>query len=333
MMAAPSSALLDVRDLHVRFATARGEVRAVDGVNLSVAPGETLGLVGESGSGKSVTLRAILRLLRANAAITGEVRWQGENLLALPEKRLRDIRGKDIAVIFQEPMSALNPVISIGRQIDESLVAHTALDAAGRRRRAIELLDLVGIASPEQRLAGFPHEFSGGMRQRAMIAIALAAEPKLLLADEPTTALDVTIQDQILKLLLRLNRELGMGLILVTHDLGVVAETCDRVSVMYAGRVVESGPVDRVFTAPRHAYTDALLRSMPHGGAARAPLRPIPGQPPRLDRAIAGCPFAPRCALVEDRCTVEAPPFAVVAPDQRAACWASDRLAAREGVA
>ncbi|PSC02821.1 methionine ABC transporter ATP-binding protein [Alsobacter soli] len=322
--------ILEVRDLRVRFATSRGEVRAVDGVNLALAPGDTLGLVGESGSGKSVTLRAILRLLRSNATTTGEARWRGQDLLAMPEKRLRALRGREIAMIFQEPMSALNPVIPIGVQIAESLQAHTALDAAGRRRRAIELLDLVGIPSAAQRLAGYPHEFSGGMRQRAMIAIALAAEPKLLLADEPTTALDVTIQDQILKLLLRLSRELGMAMVLVTHDLGVVAETCERVSVMYAGRVVETGPVDRVFTAPGHAYTDALLRSMPHGGVARAPLRPIPGLPPRLDRPLQGCPFTPRCAYAEGRCGAEAPPFAPVAPGQEAACWASDRLARRE---
>jgi peptide/nickel transport system ATP-binding protein/oligopeptide transport system ATP-binding protein len=332
-MSASSAPLLDVGDLRVTFATSRGEVRAVDGVNLSIAPGEVLGLVGESGSGKSVTLRALLRLLRSNATVSGQVRWEGQDLLAAPEKRLREIRGRDIAMIFQEPMTALNPVLTIGAQIDESLVAHAGLDEKGRRRRALELLDLVGIASGAERLNGYPHEFSGGMRQRAMIAIALAAQPKLLLADEPTTALDVTIQDQILKLLLRLSRELGMAMVLVTHDLGVVAETCERVSVMYAGRVVETGKVDHVFSAPRHAYTDALLRSMPHGGAAREPLRPIPGQPPRLDRAVVGCPFAPRCGYVEDRCTTVTPELVTVGPDQRAACWASDRLAARERVA
>jgi peptide/nickel transport system ATP-binding protein/oligopeptide transport system ATP-binding protein len=321
--------ILAVEGLRVAFTTPRGTVRAVEAVDLKVRPGEILGLVGESGSGKSVTLRAILRLLRANASVGGRVNWRGRDLLGASERDLRELRGAEIAMIFQEPMTALNPVLSIGRQIDETLQAHTNLDAAGRRRRAAELLDLVGIASAETRLAGYPHEFSGGMRQRAMIAIALAAEPKLLLADEPTTALDVTIQDQILKLLMRLSRELGMAMILVTHDLGVVSETCDRVAVMYAGRVVENGPVGAVFAAPRHAYTDALLRSMPHGGPAREPLRPIPGQPPRLDRAIPGCPFAPRCAYVEARCTEAMPPMAPTGPDRTAACYAADRLAAR----
>jgi oligopeptide/dipeptide ABC transporter ATP-binding protein len=325
--------LLAVRDLKVSFATPRGTLRAVDGVTVSLAQGEVLGLVGESGSGKSVTLRAMLRLLRANATTTGTVLWRGRDLLRTSERDLREIRGREIAMIFQEPMTALNPVLTIGQQIDESLVAHTGLGDAARRRRAHELLDLVGIASPQERLANYPHEFSGGMRQRAMIAIALAAEPRLLLADEPTTALDVTIQDQILKLLLRLSRELGMGMVLVTHDLGVVAETCDRVAVMYAGRLVETGPVEALFTRPRHAYTDALLRSMPHGGASRTPLRPIPGQPPRLDKPLAGCPFAPRCGYVEAACTERVPALVPVAPGQEAACFASDRLAEREPAA
>ena len=329
-MTGPSDPILTVRDLQVVFSTGRGPVRAVDGVQLAVREGEILGLVGESGSGKSVTLRAILGLLRANASIAGRISWKGTDLVGATPRALQSIRGREIAMIFQEPMTALNPVLSIGMQIQESLVAHTGLDEAGRRRRAAELLDLVGIASASQRLASYPHEFSGGMRQRAMIAIALAAEPRLLLADEPTTALDVTIQDQILKLLLGLCQDLGMAMILVTHDLGVVAETCDRVSVMYAGRVVESGPVEALFRTPRHAYTDALLRSMPHGGAVRQPLIPIRGQPPRLDRPIEGCPFAPRCRHAEDRCRTQAPDFATVGPEHGAACWASDRLAASQ---
>ena len=325
--------ILSVEDLKVTFATPRGPVRAVDGVTLAVRPGEVLGLVGESGSGKSVTLRGIMRLLRHNATASGRVSWKGRDIMAMPEARLRDIRGSEMAMIFQEPMTALNPVLSIREQIDESLVAHKQLSDKARRARAEELLDLVGIPSPRLRLDNYPHEFSGGMRQRAMIAIALAAEPTLLLADEPTTALDVTIQDQILKLLLRLTDELGMAMILVTHDLGVVAETCDRVCVMYAGRIVETGPVEAIFAEPRHAYTYALLRSMPSGGPAREPLVPIPGQPPRLDREIAGCPFAPRCAFVEERCTTIAPALAEVGPEHRAACWAADRLAALEKVA
>ena len=322
-----SAPLLRVEDLRVTFATSRGSVRAVDGVDLEVEAGEIVGLVGESGSGKSVTLRAITRLLRANATITGRVLWKGADLVAANERTLRDIRGGAIATVFQEPMTALNPVLTVGRQIDETLVAHGRLDERARRARVLELFDLVGIAAGGRRLADYPHEFSGGMRQRAMIAIALAAEPALLLADEPTTALDVTIQDQILKLLMRLSRDLGMAIVLVTHDLGVVAETCDRVNVMYAGRIAEAGRTLDVFDAPRHAYTDALLRSMPGSGAVRRPLRPIPGQPPRLDAPIQGCPFVPRCGHVEDRCRAIAPPFDLVAPAHRAACWAADRLA------
>jgi oligopeptide/dipeptide ABC transporter ATP-binding protein len=333
-MAGPyaTTPLLAVRHLGVTFATPRGPLHAVNGVDLSVDPGEILGLVGESGSGKSVTLRAITRLLRSNATIKGQADWLGNDLFSMPQRKLRDIRGRQIAMIFQEPMSALNPVLTIGQQIDESLVAHSGRDFAGRRARALQLLDLVGIGSAAARLDSYPHEFSGGMRQRAMIAIALAAEPKLLLADEPTTALDVTIQDQILKLLLQLADELGMAMILVTHDLGVVAETCDRVAVMYAGSVVETGPVSDVFSEPRHAYTSALLRSMPKGGAARDPLIPIAGMPPRLDQPIVGCAFAPRCNLVEPICRTTRPAMATLSAGHSAACWASNRLAAEETV-
>ena len=328
--AACGAPLLSVEDLRVRFETARGPVYAVDGVSFTIGPGEIVGVVGESGSGKSVTLRGLTRLLRPNAVVTGRALWKGRDLLTLPERALRQVRGREIAMVFQEPMTALNPVLTIGRQIGESLVAHGGSDERARRARALELLDLVGISSGRERLASYAHEFSGGMRQRAMIAIALAAKPELLLADEPTTALDVTIQNQILQLLMRLAAELGMAMALVTHDLGVVAETCDRVAVMYAGRVVETGGVDEVFARPRHAYTHALLRSMPGASAARQPLAPIPGQPPRLDRAIEGCPFAPRCAFVETRCRLTAPALAPVAPAHEAACWAADRLAALE---
>jgi peptide/nickel transport system ATP-binding protein/oligopeptide transport system ATP-binding protein len=323
---AAGAPLLAVSDLKVSFATARGRVQAVNGVDLAVKSGEILGLVGESGSGKSVTLRAIARLLRPNATVTGRANWQGRDLLTMSAPALRDVRGRQIAMIFQEPMSALNPVLTIGQQIDESLVAHSSRDRSARRARALELLDLVGIASGASRLENYPHEFSGGMRQRAMIAIALAAEPTLLLADEPTTALDVTIQDQILKLLVQLTDDLGMAMILVTHDLGVVAETCDRVAVMYAGRLAETGTADAIFSAPRHAYTLALLQSMPHGGAARVPLVPIAGMPPRLDRPIVGCAFAPRCREAEARCSVETPPMRDDGAGHQSACWASDRL-------
>ena len=310
--------MLDVQNLQVAFATRRGAVRAVNGVDLRVGPGEIVGIVGESGSGKSVTLRAIMRLLR-RAAITGRVGWDGRDVLAMPEEQLRAVRGREIAMIFQEPMTALNPVLTIGEQIDE------ALRGGHPPGRPEQLLDMVGIGSARQRLRNYPHEFSGGMRQRAMIAIALAGEPRLLLADEPTTALDVTIQDQILKLLMRLSDELGLAMILVTHDLGVVAETCRRVCVMYAGRIVEEAPVAGLFTRPRHGYSHALLGAIPHG-RARQNLTTIPGQPPRLDRPIVGCPFAPRCAFTEERCTTTAPPMLEHGPGHRAACWAADRI-------
>jgi len=315
---------LVVRDLRVVFNTRSGPVWAVDGVDLEVAPGSVLGLVGESGSGKSVTLRAIARLLHGHAKVSGAVSWQGEDVLAMPPDRLRRLRGAEIGIVFQEPMAALNPVLSIGQQIDESLVAHTVLDTKSRRARALELLDLVGISAGATRLGQYPHEFSGGMRQRAMIAIALASAPKLLLADEPTTALDVTIQDQILRLLLRLKDELGMALVLVTHDLGVVAQTCERVSVMYAGRVCETGKVSEVFAHPRHAYTQALLRAMP-GEQIGAKLVPIPGQAPRLDAPSPGCAFQPRCTAREPICATQRPSFTELAT-RRFACHAGARL-------
>ncbi len=326
-----SEPLLAVQDLCVTFVTARGLVRAVNGVSLEVHPGEVLGLVGESGSGKSVTLRAIGHLLHGKASVTGGVKWRGEDVLNAAPERLRAIRGAGIGMVFQEPMAALNPVLSIGLQIEESLAAHTQLSRTQRRARAVELLGLVGIPSPAQRLGQFTHEFSGGMRQRAMIAIALAAAPQLLLADEPTTALDVTIQDQVLKLLLRLVDELRMALVLVTHDLGVVAETCDRMAVMYAGRICEVGPVGAVFRQPRHAYTDALLRSMPGDGPARTTLLSIPGQPPRLDRPVLGCAFAPRCGYAEPACGAVTPELVMQPEGQYAACYAAQRLPPRGG--
>ncbi len=316
---------LAVRDLRVVFDTNRGQIFAVDGVDLDVAPGEVVGLVGESGSGKSVTLRAIARLLHANATITGSVRWRGTDLMALSEDQMLPIRGGQIGIVFQEPMAALNPVLPIGLQIDESLVAHTDLDKKSRRARALHLLDQVGIVAGATRLGQYPHEFSGGMRQRAMIAIALAASPALLLADEPTTALDVTIQDQILRLLLRLKDELGMALLLVTHDLGVVAETCTRVAVMYAGRVCETGPTADVFARPHHAYTAALLRAMPGTGPAQAKLVPIPGMAPRLDAPSPGCAFTPRCTVSEPLCATTRPPL-LDEGDRSSACFGRDRL-------
>ncbi|MDJ0388832.1 ABC transporter ATP-binding protein [Roseomonas sp. E05] len=317
--------LLSLRGLGVRI----GGVAPVSGVSLDVGRGEVLGLVGESGSGKSLTMRAVLRLLPPAAQVTGQVLWEGQDLTTLPEGGIRKVRGGQIAMVFQEPMTALNPVLPVGLQITESLGEHLGLRGAAARRRAVELLDQVGIPDAARRLGAYPHEFSGGMRQRAMIAIALAAGPKLLLADEPTTALDVTIQDQILKLLLRLKDELDMSVVLVTHDLGVVAGTCDRVAVLYAGRVMETGPTERLFTRPSHAYTLGLLHSLPDAAQARQRLRGIPGVPPDPAALPSGCRFAPRCAYAVAACRLEQPPLVPVAEAQESACLrAADLLAA-----
>jgi peptide/nickel transport system ATP-binding protein len=318
---------LAIQGLATTFATGAGPVHAVDGIDLEVRTGEVLGLVGESGSGKSVTLRSLVRLVRPPGRVEGRALWRGRDLLAMPERELLDVRGKEIAMIFQEPMTALNPVLTIRQQIDENLAAHTDLGRAGRTRRAIELLDLVGIPSAAERLDAYPHQFSGGMRQRVMIAIALASQPRLLLADEPTTALDVTIQDQILKLLLELRDRLGMSVLLVTHDLGVIAQTCDRVAVMYAGRIMEVGPVVEVFRQPRHAYTLGLLGSIPGGGAIRRPLRSIEGTPPLPSDLPSGCAFAPRCAFVTDACRRRRPDLVPVGPDHLTACVHHDQVA------
>ncbi|GHF38300.1 peptide/nickel transport system ATP-binding protein/oligopeptide transport system ATP-binding protein [Deinococcus metalli] len=315
-----SAALLSVRDLNVRIPTPTGTLHAVRGVSFDVQPGEVLGLVGESGSGKSVTLRALTGLHRPPITMTGDVVYGGENLLSAGEARLRRVRGGQIGMIFQEPMSALNPVLTVGEQIVENLRAHRGLRGGAAQDRAAQLLDLTGIPSPRARLSDYPHQFSGGMRQRAMIAIALASEPKLLLADEPTTALDVTIQDQILRLLLQLREELHMGIILVTHDLGVVAQTCDRVAVMYGGRLMETAPVRDLFAQPRHAYTLGLLRSLPGAEAQRTPLVPIPGGPPNLRHLPQGCAFAPRCTYATDACVGAEPPLVDIAPERTSAC-------------
>jgi oligopeptide/dipeptide ABC transporter ATP-binding protein len=295
-------ALLAIRGLQVSFGSAAGPLPVVDGIDLDVGAGEVVGLVGESGSGKSVTLRAVLRLLGARAQIAGSIAWRGIDLMTLPDADLRRVRGREIAMIFQEPMAALNPVLPVGLQIEESLETHLGLRGRAARARAAELLAMVGIGHATKRLGSFPHEFSGGMRQRVMIAIALAAGPKLLLADEPTTALDVTIQDQILKLLLRLRRELDMSIVLVTHDLSVVAQTCDRVAVLYAGRIMEVGPVAGVFRRPAHAYTLGLLGAVPSSHRPRETLANIPGAPPHLAALPPGCRFAPRCAYAESAC-------------------------------
>ncbi len=316
--------LLQLRGLRVSF----GDAQPVAGVDLDVQPGEILGIVGESGSGKSLTLRAILRLLPSGAQLGGQVLWQGQDMAALTGAALRDVRGRGIAMVFQEPMTALNPVLTIGLQITESLSEHLGLRGAPARRRAAELLDLVGIPSASRRLGSYPHEFSGGMRQRAMIAIALAAGPKLLLADEPTTALDVTIQDQILRLLLRLQRELSMAVVIVTHDLGVVAGTCDRMAVMYAGTVLETGPTAALFARPAHAYTLGLLNSLPDAARARQHLPGIPGSPPDPLALPPGCRFAPRCDFAVPACTAALPGLAPYGPGRWTACIRPDDVGA-----
>ncbi|MBP1848643.1 ABC transporter ATP-binding protein [Rhizobium halophytocola] len=329
--AAEQSGLL-VRGLTTTFDTARGTAIAAADIDLDVAPGEVVGLVGESGSGKSVTLRSIMRLVREPGKVRGRVEWNGRDLIGMPAEDLRRLRGSEIAMIFQEPMTALNPVLPVGLQIDENLKAHTDLGRKARQARAIELMTIVGIPSPETRLKEYPHQFSGGMRQRAMIAIALACSPKLLLADEPTTALDVTIQDQILKLLLDLRDRLQMSVVLVTHDLGVVAQTCDRMAVMYAGRIVETGTVPEVFATPHHPYTRGLLGSVPNADAPRTLLRSIDGTPPNLTDLPAGCAFHPRCAFATDLCRRERPPLETFGPGRAAACFHHQQVARAEAL-
>ncbi|MFI6446199.1 dipeptide ABC transporter ATP-binding protein [Kitasatospora sp. NPDC050543] len=322
--------LLTVRDLRVDFTAARGRsvVPAVRGVDLTLRRGETLGIVGESGSGKSVTALAVLGLLPGTARVQGSVRLEGRELVGLPGRELARIRGSRVAMVFQDPLSAFTPVYRIGEQIVEALRIHQHLDRPAARRRAAELLDLVGIPGPERALDSFPHEFSGGMRQRAMIAMAIANDPDILLADEPTTALDVTIQAQVLEVLRTAQRETGAALVLVSHDLGVIAGMADRVAVMYAGRVVETAAVDELFSAPRHPYTLGLIGAVPRLDGRGGPLVPIPGAPAPMAGLPAGCPFAERCPLAEDRCRTTEP--ALSGPDTHlAACVRSAELAER----
>jgi len=326
--------LLEIEGLKTHFFTSDGIVRAVDGVSYKVYPGETLAVVGESGCGKSVTAMSILRLLPSPPAriVAGAIRFEGRDLLAASEDEMRRIRGNDISMIFQEPMTSLNPVLSVGRQIAETLELHQSLSREAAAKRAVEMLDLVRIPEPARRAREYPHQLSGGMRQRVMIAMALACDPKLLIADEPTTALDVTIQAQILELMLELKRKIGAAIVLITHDLGVVAETAQRVVVMYAGRKVEEAPVDMLFDRPRHPYTLGLMGSIPHLGEAAADtgsrkrLVEIPGIVPRLTQAIRGCAFAERCSYVQERCRSESPPLEEKIPGHFSACWQSDAL-------
>jgi peptide/nickel transport system ATP-binding protein len=324
--------LLSVRDLQTHFFTADGVVRAVDGVSFELAPRETLGIVGESGCGKSVTALSILRLIAPETGriVGGSIRFEDKELTTLSTEEMRALRGHKIAMIFQEPMTSLNPVLTIGTQIGESVVRHMGLPWRAALDRAHEMLDLVRIADARRCLDRYPHELSGGMRQRVMIAIALACNPQVLIADEPTTALDVTIQAQILDLMLELKEKLDTAIILITHDLGVVAETCERAIVMYAGRVVEEATVGELFARPLHPYARGLQRALPgidpDGESLR--LAEIPGIVPALNQPIVGCAFAPRCELANERCRATAPQLRSFGATHRVACWEAERIGA-----
>jgi oligopeptide/dipeptide ABC transporter ATP-binding protein len=319
--------LLDVQDLRVSFRTPDGILEAVRGLSFSVDRGKVLGIVGESGSGKSVATQTMVGLTRG-ARVTGRAIFAGQDLLAMSPAELRAVRGRGIAMVFQNPLSSLHPLYRVGWQIVELIQAHDPVTRKHARTRAIELLGLVGIPDPDRRVDDYPHQFSGGMLQRAMIAMALALEPRLLIADEPTTALDVTVQAQILRLLRRVQRELGMALILITHDLGVVAEVAEDVVVMYAGRAMEVASREQLFRAPDHPYTRGLFGSLPRADLEQSRLTPIPGQPPSLIAPPPGCPFQPRCAQAVARCA-EAPPLAALGgqPRHLSACWVSEELA------
>jgi peptide/nickel transport system ATP-binding protein len=330
------NAILQVHDLHTQFNTLDGVVRAVDGVSFELARGETLGIVGESGCGKSVTALSILRLIPTETGriASGSIRFEGEELTALSEEAMKRLRGHRISMIFQEPMTSLNPVLTVGTQIAENVVHHLGVSWRAARDRAGEMLDLVRIADARRRLDEYPHQLSGGMRQRVMIAMALSCDPQVLIADEPTTALDVTIQAQILDLMLELKEKTGTAIVLITHDLGVVAETTQRVVVMYAGRKVEEAPVEVLFEEPLHPYTRGLMRAIPRldieadAAGTRPRLQEIPGLVPILTRPIVGCAFAPRCGFATDRCRVEPPPIVDAGAGHTVACWEVDRVRA-----
>ena len=314
--------LLTIEGLRIGFPSLEGVALAANDAHLTVGHGEVLGLVGESGSGKSVTCRAIVGMVpHPGAVLGGRIDFDGRNVLEFNRSEMRELRAHEVAMIFQDPASALNPVFTVGHQISEVLRLNAGLSRAAARTRSIELLERVGLPAPDRRMAAYPHELSGGMRQRVMIAMALAGEPRLLLADEPTTALDVTIQDQVLRLLADVRRERNMSMILVSHDMGVIGTTADRVAVMYAGRIVEVAPVDVLFTRPDHPYTRALIDAMPQLMAEeRSDLRTIPGQPPDLLELGSGCPFAPRCSLARDECTQVSMELTAVSPTQFSAC-------------
>ena len=325
--------LLEVTDLRTTFQTASGPVRAVDGVSWDIEEGETVALVGESGCGKSVTALSIMQLVAAPAGRIdgGSIVYKGRDLLTLSEEQMRGVRGREIGMVFQEPMTSLNPVLTIGRQLTEGLEIHMQMDPAAARVRAVELLGLVGITDGARRLTQYPHHFSGGMRQRMMIAMALSCNPSLILADEPTTALDVTIQAQILELMRDLSRRLGVAMLIITHNLGVVARYADRVNVMYAGRIIERANAGELYANPRHPYTLGLLRSVPRlDEPIRSRLVPIDGQPPDLTRLPPGCAFAPRCGYRVAKCETQAPALVSAGPgDHVSACWELERLVAK----
>ena len=324
--------ILQVKDLHTEFLTDGGVVKAVDGVSFDLYPGESIGIVGESGSGKSITALSILRLVPdPGRVVSGQVLFHDRDLLQISGEEIREIRGRDIAMIFQDPQSSLNPVLRTGFQIDEAMLAHNKASPREARRRTVELLKRVRIPAPEARVKDFPHQLSGGMRQRAMIAMGLANAPAILIADEPTTALDVTVQAQILELLGDLNRDLGTAIVMITHNMGVVAGLCSRVLVMYAGEIVEQGPVEQIFENPQHPYTWSLLRSIPRVDALRHErLRSIEGLAPDLLHPPSGCRFHPRCPFRVDRCFTDEPRLQQVAPDQAAACWVTMDRARKE---
>jgi oligopeptide transport system ATP-binding protein len=319
----PDKTLLSIQDLKTYFFTKRGVAKAVDGVNLSLENGQTLGIVGESGSGKTMTCLSVMKLIPPPGRIAGGgIVFQGRDLAAVSEKEYRHIRGRQIGMVFQDPMTSLNPFIPIGDQVAEPLQVHEGLSRRAALRRAMEMLEKVGIPEPARRLDEYPHRFSGGMRQRVMIAMALIANPKLLIADEPTTALDVTIQAQVLELFRKVKAEFGTSIILVTHNLGIVAGMADHVAVMYAGRVVEYAPTEELFANPRHPYTLALLKAVPRLGDGTGELTAIPGScPPNLAELPRGCSFYERCAFREPQCEQEAPPLTTVGEDHQASCW------------
>ena len=321
--------LLELNDLHVEFSTDSGTVKAVDGVSYSVDLGETLAIVGESGCGKSVSALSIMGLLPkpAGKVLGGQVLFNGADLLTYSNSEMRRIRGREIAMVFQEPMTSLNPLLTIGRQLTESLELHMGMDAAQARTRVLELMDMVEITDAPRRLSQYPHHLSGGMRQRVMLALALSCRPKVIIADEPTTALDVTIQAQILELMKNLTDEFGMALIIITHNLGIVARYADTVNIMYAGRVVEGGTAEEIYINPNHPYTRGLMRSVPRPDYPRtAKLEPIEGQPPDLSQLPPGCAFQPRCPNAIGRCAEEAPPLVETSLGHTSACWLSGQL-------